>query len=266
MYRQSTIDTHLLTTRARGRSGDPDRTDPSVKLQLLGRFSLLVDGRPVSAGASGQRLLALAALDDGQVSRRRAAGLLWPEASPDRANANLRSVLWRLQQAAPGVLEPSFADLGLAPQVEVDVQVVLAVVRRLIDRSVTMDLGQLSAALASNLHDDLLPEVDDDWLIAERTRHRQLRLHSLESLSERLIGERCFGAAVDAALAAVRADPFRESAHKALIRAYLAEGNQNDAYQQFRVYQSLVREELGLEPSEQLHQLLEAAAPAGARV
>jgi DNA-binding SARP family transcriptional activator len=230
---------------------------------LLGRFSLLIDGLPIPVGASGQRVLALVALTESQVSRRQAARLLWPEVSSERASANLRSVLWRLQQCcSPGVIESSMAGLGLATGVEVDVKQVAALARGLIDRSVTMDLDHLSAALSSNLRDDLLPDLDDDWLVAERTRYRQLRLHALESLSERLIGVRCFGAAVDTALAAVRADPFRESAHKALIRAYLAEGNQNDAYQQFRVYESILRQELGLEPSEQLHQLLGAGRPA----
>lgn len=234
----------------------PDSTG-GPRLNLLGRFSLFVNGRPVPVGGSGQRVLALVALTDSQMGRRRAAGMLWPEVSPGRASANLRSVLWRLQQCcSAGVVESSFADLNLAAGVEVDVQQVGALARRLINRSVSMDLDHLSAALHSNLHDDLLPDLDDDWLLAERTRYRQLRLHALEGLSERLVAVRCFGAAVDAALAAVRADQFRESAHKALIRAYLAEGNQNDAYQQFRAYQNILRQELGLEPSEQLHQLL----------
>jgi len=240
----------------------PGSAGAGTRLHLLGRFSLLVDGQSIPVGASAQRLLALVALAGTTVSRRRAAGTIWPEASPERASANLRSVLWRLQQCPAPVLESSFADLSLPPCVEVDVRHVTALAHRLLDRSVTMDLDHLSTALHSNLHDNLLPDLDDDWLVPERTRYRQLRLHALESLAERLIAAGCFGAAVDTALAAVRADPFRESAHKALILAYLAEGNQNDAYQQFRAYQSTMRRELGLEPSEQLHQLLRCGRPA----
>jgi DNA-binding SARP family transcriptional activator len=237
---------------------DPNRSGAVLRLQLLGKFGLFTASRrPVPVGASCQRLLALVALNDGQVGRRRVSGLLWPDVTAERANANLRSVLWRLQQSSVHVLKPSSADLRLATCVDVDLQRLVTVARRLIDLSAPIGLDQLSAALRSNLYEDLLPDMDDDWLIAERTRYRQLRLHTLEALSERLIEVRWFGAAVDAGLAAVRADPFRESAHKTLIRAYLAEGNQNDAYEQFRVYESTLRKELGLEPSEQLHRLLE---------
>jgi DNA-binding SARP family transcriptional activator len=242
----------------RGGAGSK-RSGTEMTLQLLGKFSLVLAGQNVPVGAGCQRLLALVALNHGHVSRRHAAGALWPEVTTERANANLRSVLWRLQQCSAGVLEPSFADLHLAKRIEVDVHNVVEVAHRLIARSVVMESAQLSTALQSNLTEDLLPDMDDDWLTAERTRHRQLRLHSLEILSERLIEIGWYGAAVDLALAAVRADPFRESAHQSLIKAYLAEGNQNEAYQQFRVYENILREELGLEPSTQLHRLLQAS-------
>lgn len=239
----------------------PGQTGAFIGLRLIGGFRLAVNDRPVPVGASCQRLLALVAINDGRVTRRRAAGLLWPDVTIERANANLRSVLWRLQQCAPDVLEPTYADVHLPAGAEVDVDGVVTVARRLMDRSRPMTPDELGAALRSNLYQDLLPDLDDEWLLAERTRHRQLRLHSLEILSERLIEARWFGAAVDAGLAAVRGDPFRESAHLALIRAYLAEGNQNDAFQQFRVYENILRNELGLEPSEQLHRLLPARTP-----
>jgi DNA-binding SARP family transcriptional activator len=237
----------------------PALSDPpgaTIRLQLLGSFSLAAAGKPIAVGACCQRLLAMVALNGRKIRRRRAAGLLWPDADAARANANLRSVLWRLQQSAGRVLEPSLSDLHLANGIEVDIHIVAAVARRVIDRSVAMEPGQLSAALRSNLYEDLQPEMDDNWLVAERTRHRQLRLQALEILSERFASIRWFGAAVDAGLAAVGADPFRESAHQALIQAYLAEGNQHDACQQFRVYQRVVRDELGLEPSERLHDWL----------
>ena len=41
----------------------------------------------------------------------------------------------------------------------------------------------------------------------------------------------------------------RETAHAALIRVYLAEGNRAEALSAYEHYRTLLRDELGLEPS-----------------
>jgi len=72
---------------------------------------------------------------------------------------------------------------------------------------------------------ELLPGWYDDWVIVGRERLRQRLLHAVETLSRELVrGGRC-AQAVEAALVVVNAEPFRESAHRVLIEAHLAEGN-----------------------------------------
>jgi DNA-binding SARP family transcriptional activator len=70
-----------------------------------------------------------------------------------------------------------------------------------------------------------------------------------------------FGRAVEAALAAVASEPLRESAHRALISVHLAQGNQVEAIRQYCSYANLLREELELEPSEQMHEMIGALEP-----
>ena len=63
----------------------------------------------------------------------------------------------------------------------------------------------------------------------------------------------------------MRAEPLRESGHAALIQVYLAEGNQSEAVGEFARYRTLLRAELGLEPTSRLHELvrdLRSATPA----
>lgn len=69
-------------------------------------------------------------------------------------------------------------------------------------------------------HGELLPDWDEAWLIRERERMRHLRLHALEALSERLVAQRRFGEAVQAAHHAIRGEPLRESSYRALMRAW----------------------------------------------
>lgn len=233
---------------------------PHITLSILGAVSLTVCGKPAAVGASCQRLLVLLALKGGQANRTHVAGLLWPDVSTGRANANLRSVLWRLQRCCADVVHASFSELRFAPEVIVDLDDVSTAAHRLMDRSLTLVIDELKDALRCNFSDDIAPELCDcEWLDVERERHRQLRLHAMEALSEHLIRAEWYGAAVDAALGAVRADPFRESAHQLLIRAHLAEGNRLEARRRYDAYRALLREELDLEPSEHFMQLLDGS-------
>ncbi len=57
--------------------------------------------------------------------------------------------------------------------------------------------------------------------------------------------------AIAAAQAAIRGEPLRETSHAALIRVFLAEGNQTEALGQFKRYRTLLNDELSLDPTSQ---------------
>ena len=54
----------------------------------------------------------------------------------------------------------------------------------------------------------------------------------------------------------MKAEPLRETAHAALIRVYLAEGNRAEALDAFEDYRAMLRSELGLEPSASMNALI----------
>ena len=98
--------------------------------------------------------------------------------------------------------------------------------------------------------DDLLSDWNEDWVLIERERFRQARLHALEALCDRYSEAGLMMPTIQAGLAAVTADPFRESAHRALIsRAHLREGNRSEALRQYSSYRRMLDEELGIEPA-----------------
>jgi DNA-binding SARP family transcriptional activator len=90
-------------------------------------------------------------------------------------------------------------------------------------------------------------------------RIRELRLHALEALTARLIDAARYAEAVDAALIAVASDPLRESAHRAVVRSYLAEGNYGAALRQYQRYRAVLRAELDVEPSPAMLELVRMA-------
>jgi SARP family transcriptional regulator, regulator of embCAB operon len=80
----------------------------------------------------------------------------------------------------------------------------------------------------------------------------------LEALAERLTAQGHYGDAAAAALAAVRAEPLRESPRAALIRVHIAEGNPSEALREFARYGELLMLELGVKPTERLRSLVAA--------
>jgi DNA-binding SARP family transcriptional activator len=209
---------------------------------------------------SSQRLVAFLALHNRPLLRVYVAGSLWIDASEQRSHANLRSALWRLRQTRRRIVEATPSHLSLGPGVEVDVHRVLALTRGLLRDPET------PTGLDQELTGDLLPDWYDDWLDVERERLRQLRLHALEAVAERLLADRRYGEAVEAALAALETDPLRESAHRLLVKVYLAEGNWGEALRQYRVFCGRLRDELGLRPSGQMEALVRPLGDAAVTV
>lgn len=252
----------------RGRAiGDPSDGGSEVNgapaLQVLGGFELRIGPRAVPLAANGRRVLACLALGGPAMRRDVLAGRVWAWSPEPRAQANLRNALWRIRQVDRRVVEAEHDVVRLGVDVAVDLRASDAQARELVETP--REGGPATAATAGLLEADILPDWDDDWVLLERERHRQLRIHGLESLSRRLADEGRYAQAIDAAYAAITAEPLRESAHAALIGAHLAEGNRAEAARQFAAYERLLADELGLPPSPTIAALLEPALSAGGR-
>jgi DNA-binding SARP family transcriptional activator len=223
-------------------------------VRLIDGFGLSCDGRPIRLPISAQRLVAFLALVDRPLPRSRVAGTLWPDTTDGRAMGNLRSVLWRLRRTGDGVISDTDGLLSLAARVAVDVNDLVGLARRVFEGR-----GPDPDSLAALAHSgSLLPDWSDDWVLVERERFRQLRLHALETACGRLVQAGEFGQAVEVCLAAVAEEPLRESAQRQLINLYLAEGNRIDAVRQYEAFRLLIGEELGIEPSRETKELVAA--------
>jgi DNA-binding SARP family transcriptional activator len=236
-----------------GENGQPDQ------LSLLGGFVFSVGGDALLGISGGsQRLLAFLAVRERMVTRAQVAGTFWPESTDDHAGASLRSAVSRLDGRVRSAVKVTAHDLGLAEGVAVDVHHSRALAMRLIDHDgpeLALDIG---AAAVTALSDDMLPGWYDDWAIIAAEDWHQLRLHALEAVVARLTAADRLAEAATAALAAVRAEPLRESARAALIRVHMAGGNQSHAVSEFERYRVLLRAEMGLEPTSRLSRLLAA--------
>ena len=230
----------MSTRRSRPASRDAGLAAPRVSVRLLGHFELRLAGDVVDLATGPQRLAAYLALR-GVTPRGRVAGELWPEATQGRAMGCLRTAIWRANQATVGLVCASGSALDLDHGSEVDV-------RRTLAASLLAD-GSAPTLRTPPPAVELLPTWEDDWLVHDRERLRQLQLHRLEAGADHLRTRGEFGLALEWALAAVRADPLRESAHRTVISIHLAEGNLAEARRVYVSCAALFDRELGVRPS-----------------
>jgi DNA-binding SARP family transcriptional activator len=236
------------------------RTDP-IHLGLMGGFDLAWRGKSIALPTSAQRVVALVALHDRPIGRSHVAGILWLDASEVRAMGNLRSALWRLRRSRCDVIESAGESLSLANDVELDIRQLEDGARRVGRGDLPASTGMLDGLIVAG---ELLPDWFDDWVLVERERVRQVRLHALERACEELASIGRFGDAIAAGLAAVSEEPLRESAHRALIAAHLAEGNRFEAFRQFDAYSRLMASELQLGPSPEIRAMVDGQRHASA--
>ena len=224
---------------------------PRARVRLLGGFELAGVHGAVALPGTVQRLVAMLALH-GRLGRSRLAGSLWEDTTEARALACLRTAIWRANQAVPGLVLGSGDTVNLAEGTEVDVRRMVAWAHAVLEGSAAHGSGATVSEQG-----ELLPGWDDEWVTPERERLRQLRLHVLEARAEQLLAEGCFGLALECALAALRADPLRESAHRAVIRIHLTEGNVAEARQAFARCAKVLASELAVAPSRQTTALVD---------
>ena len=166
-------------------------------------------------------------------------------------------MMWRLNRDEPRLIGPAGDTLVLRSEIAVDTQAFADSARSILQRSVTATAEWAVLRIPG----DLLPGWGDDWVIFERERFRQLRLHALDALASQLAADGRYADALEAAIQSVRLEPLRESAHRAIIAIHLAENNLAKALRHYELFHQLLSTELGITPSSQLTGMFSTIVP-----
>ncbi len=219
----------------------------SARIQLLGEFSVEIDGTSIPSAAWPRRhaasLVKLLALRPGrQMHRERVLDLLWPDLSVEQAAPRLHKAAHYARRALGRddavVLRGEVVALLPGTDVEVDA---LA-----FDAAAESALADGSVAVArtalAGFTGELLPnDIYEPWLdeFRERLRlHRQLLLRQAELWQD-----------------LVAIDPADEQAQLALMRDQVGAGNLRAALQQFEHLERSLARELDTAPSAEAVQL-----------
>jgi DNA-binding SARP family transcriptional activator len=236
----------------------------SASICLIGGPYVLQSGMRSPVPEGSKKLLAFVALHGGRADRRQTAGTLWPGGSDVRAAGNLRSSLWRLREAGIQVIEADKSCVGMRRGAITDIQALDGWANRIIHGNPNDSDLHIPQLISQAVN--LLPGWYDDWVVSEREFLRQRLLHALESLCQYLASSRHFAEGVEAAMSAIRIEPLRESATRALVSVHLSEGNAVEALRSYEAYKRLVHRELGVLPSPDFTRIIDQHVPGRSRL
>jgi DNA-binding SARP family transcriptional activator len=213
-------------------------------------------------GPQGRLVFAMLAAEHRRpVGRDELAEELWPEAVPaawdtairvlvSRIRASLRSVA----TAPPELIESTIGgyQFRLPSDGWIDLDEASAAMHR---AEAELGAGLIETAGASALVASMiatrpfLPGADGPWATSTRARIRDIRLRALECLAEVWLAKGDYGQASRDAEAILRLDPYREPAHRLLMRTYAAAGDRASAARAYRACRELLAADLGVRPA-----------------
>lgn len=244
-----------------------------LSITLLGSFQVTLEGRPIAHFATdkARALLAYLALHaDGPQRREALAGLLWPDQPEGKARQNLRQALTFLRQAL-GDSEESPTPFLLVDRETVqfnaasDYWLDVTAFTTLSDacqrhRHIRLErclpclhrLEQLAALYQGEflaqffLADSLGFE---EWVLIQREWLHQRVLEALAILADYHERRGDFGLARKYAWRQVTLEPWREEAHRQLMRLLALTGERSAALAQYERCRRILAEELGVTPA-----------------
>jgi DNA-binding SARP family transcriptional activator len=232
-------------------------------VQLCGTFTVELGGRRIDnllPGRQGRLLLAYLAISRLQtVPRDTLMEALWGDERPANVGGALSALISKSRAVVGSDVLRGRTELSLAlPEpAHGDVEVAVSQLHSAESAVAVGDWRRAWAPALSALfvaRRTFMPEAQMQWAEVWRRRLADVRIRALECYAETCLGLK--GAELPGAERAgrelVETAPFRESGHLLLMRALAARGNVAEALAAYERLRILLREELGVAPSEAL--------------
>lgn len=238
--------------------------DGMLRARLFGGLAVEIDACPLPTlpGVRPRSVLAYLLYRPGLHPRVRLAGWFWPDVLDTSARASLRSALWSVRQAfaALGGAEYLVGDrssVGINPGLPRDVDI-----ERFERLAAAGDVTSMEAAV-DLARAPLLADLPDEWVLDAQDECRERLIGLLERLADAAEHAGDQRLAVMWTRRALEHDRLRESTYRLLMTRLAAIGEPAQAIAAYRRCTSVLRNELGIAPSNEtrgLAQQLHAAA------
>ncbi len=233
----------------------------SLEVRLFGGLEIRMAGASVTAFISTKApaLLAYLTVSRRPASRDLLAALFWGEMGDADAKNNLRQALTSLRKSLDPFLEITRDSVAMRTDAPVasDIAVfegALRAARRVGGIERTAHLQTAIDVYRGDFLEGVLvrdaPEFEE-WLLAQRTRYRELALQAFHQLTEDHLAQADYQAAIDTATRLLALDPWREDGHRQLMLALARTGQYSAAIAQYQRCCALIREAFAVDPAEE---------------
>ena len=235
---------------------------PVLRLRLLGRFSVSVDGSDtfinLPTKKTGALLAYLGMSRDFAASREELAALLWGGCSDQQARQSLRQALALLRKeiGAPEALVADTRMVRLDPAFwSIDARDFIALSRTSAAGDLACAAWLFSGDFLTGLNID--EEAFEEWVAEQRTRLQMAASQLCETFVKHpdLVGEPELALAAVDQLTAL--DPLREDWHRLAIALYARYRGKNEALARASHFMGLLMRELGVSPEPETRTMLE---------
>lgn len=241
---------------------------PILQIKLLGGFDLSYGSESLTCVTTErlQSLLSYLLLNRHvPQTRQHLAFLFWSDSTDSQARTNLRRTIHVLRRILPNVeqfisidsktlqwqqdapfkldvmeFEQAIADAEAAEQTSE-----AKAVRTALERAIALYQGKL------------LPTCYDEWIEPEQERLHQACIRVYTWLIQQLQTQRDYSAALRYAQQLLRIEPLNETAYAHLMQLYALSGDHANAFQTYHRCMTVLREELGVDPSASTRKLYE---------
>lgn len=244
---------------------------PTLEVSNLGSFRLIRGGRELPACRSRKAIGLLRFLLSrypAEAHKEELMALLWPDSQPREAAHSLHVAVNTLRAHIDPAGESYIRFSAGCYQID-GTALVLDDSRLFVEQCDlaerclrTSDLAGAQRAYARALGiyggDYYIANRDQGWELVEQEKLLVRYLNALWSYGTLLATLQQHHQAIDCFRRLTERDSYREDAHRALIRSYLAIGRRGDAIQQYQRCKALLAEDLGLPPMPETQAAYEA--------
>lgn len=251
---------HLPSLREEG--GDPDapRSTYSLRVLTLGDETIECDGVLISTAewrSSRAKEFFLYLLFEGAASREELSLIFWPESSSSRVRSNFHTTLYRARRAL-GENAIVFENDLYRINPEVSIWCDALIFKRYVREAQMLSYADVRAEdlyrkAVEYYRGDFLPTLDAEWIISHREALHELHIDALIGAGHCARARQDFDNAIALFKRALKVDPYREEAYRALFTCYAGMGELNRLLKQYDAMSSIFEAELGILPSPETH-------------
>jgi predicted ATPase/DNA-binding SARP family transcriptional activator/Flp pilus assembly protein TadD len=236
-----------------------------LTIHTLGQLTIALDGQPLTSLSSrtAEALLVYLICEKRPLSRQYLADFLWDERAPERAAANLRTLLTMMRKSLGDFLQITRQSVAFDFDSEywLDALVLeeqLTSLAPVLQGQAALDETNLAALQTTVdlyqgnfLEGFYLTESRgfEEWMLLTQERLQRQVKTGLQQLVSHCLANGLYEQGIAYANRLLALDPFYEKGHRQLMWLLVRSGQRNAALQQYQTCRQILEEELAVEPA-----------------